>query len=206
METERHCLRACLPTTVLHPSPTSPVLPVELTAFTGTLSGNAARLAWATASETNNSGFYVEHSANGSAFRDVHFAPGFGTTLEAQSYAFTTAELAPGTHTFRLRQTDLDGATELSSTVELTVSSDNAVMSVAPNPSRGLTNVSLSVPSAQQVTVSAYDVTGRLVSTLFSGAADATVSATLSDVAPGVYVIVAQGETFRLTTSATVLR
>ncbi len=136
----------------------------------------------------------------------MHFAPGFGTTLEAQSYVFTTAELAPGVHTFRLRQTDLDGATELSSTVELTVSSDNAVMSVAPNPSRGLTSVSLSVPSAQQVTVSAYDVTGRLVTTLFSGAADATVSATLSDVAPGVYVIVAQGETFRLTTSATVLR
>ena len=181
-------------------------LPVELTSFTGTLSGNLARLAWSTASETNNQGFYVEHSANGLAFRDVHFAPGFGTTLEAQSYTFTTAELAPGTHTFRLRQTDLDGATDFSPTVELTVSSDNAIMSVAPNPSRGLTNVSLSVPSAQQVTVSAYDVTGRRVATLFSGAADATVSATLSGVAPGVYVVVAQGETFRLTTSATVLR
>ncbi len=59
----------------------TPTLPVELTAFEGTLSGNAARLAWATASETNNAGFYVEHSANGSDFRDVHFAPGHGTTL-----------------------------------------------------------------------------------------------------------------------------
>ncbi len=181
-------------------------LPVELTAFTGTLSGNSARLAWTTASETNNSGFFVEHSPNGSSFRDVHFAPGAGTTLEARSYDFAVASLAPGVHTFRLRQTDLDGATELSSTVELTVSSDVALLSVAPNPSRGLTNVSLALPSAQQVTVSAYDVTGRLVTTLFSGAADATVSATLSGVAPGVYVIVAQGETFRLTTSATVLR
>ncbi len=184
----------------------SAILPVELTAFEGTLSGNAARLSWVTASETNNAGFYVEHSANGAAFRDVHFAPGFGTTLEARSYAFTTPELAPGVHTFRLRQTDLDGATELSSTVELAVSSDVATLAVTPNPSRGLTNVSLAVPSAQQVTVSAYDVTGRLVTTLFRGAADASVAATLSDVAPGVYVIVAEGETFRLTTSATVLR
>ncbi len=66
--------------------------------------------------------------------------------------------------------------------------------------------MSLAIPSAQQVTVSAYDVTGRLVTTLFSGAADTSVSATLSDVAPGVYVIIAEGETFRLTTSATVLR
>ncbi len=31
-------------------------------------------------------------------------------------------------------------------------------------------------------------------------------AATLSDVAPGVYVIIAEGETFRLTTSATILR
>ena len=181
-------------------------LPVELTAFTGTLSGTSARLAWSTASETNNSGFFVEHSAAGAPFRDVHFARGHGTTLEAQSYHFATPALAPGTHVFRLRQTDLDGASELSHTVELTVSSDSAVMSVAPNPSRGLTNVSLSVPSAQQVTVSAYDVTGRLVATLFSGAAESSASGTLSGVAPGVYVIVAEGETFRLTTSATVLR
>jgi hypothetical protein len=187
-----------------HNTPAVP-LPVELTAFTGTLDGDRASLRWQTASETNNSGFEVQHAAPGASFRSVHFAPGAGTTLEAQRYAFTSAELIPGTHRFRLRQVDLDGSASLSPVVELTVTGA-AALAVAPNPSREHTTVTLLVPSAQRVEVSAYDALGRRVATLFSGAAEGRVPMTLSGVAPGVYVLVAEGETFRTTTTATVLR
>jgi hypothetical protein len=185
---------------------TEPKLPVELTAFTGAADGSRAVLRWSTASETNNAGFDVQHAAHGADFRSVHFAPGAGTTLEAQHYAFTSAELAPGTHTFRLRQLDLDGAENLSHLVEVTVSAGGAALAVAPNPSRERAAVTLSVPSAQHVEVSAYDALGRRVATLFSGAAEGRVPMTLSGAAPGVYVLVAEGETFRTTTTATVLR
>ena len=95
-------------------------LPVELTSFEGAIDGASARLSWEAASETNNSGFSVEHDS-GAGWADAGWVEGMGTTLEAQSYAFRTAELAPGTHRFRLRQVDLDGAFEHSRIVELTV-------------------------------------------------------------------------------------
>ncbi|MEL6772619.1 MAG: VCBS repeat-containing protein, partial [Bacteroidota bacterium] len=86
------------------------VVPVELTVFSAVLSGEAARLTWATASETNNAGFHVEHRApSADVFATLGFVDGAGTTTATQRYAFETGTLAPGAHRFRLRQVDFDG-------------------------------------------------------------------------------------------------
>ena len=84
-------------------------LPVELTAFTGTASGEVAELSWVTATERDNDYFSVEHSADGATFAAVGQVDGAGTTGTAQAYGFAYAAQRGGTHYFRLRQVDYDG-------------------------------------------------------------------------------------------------
>src|SRR5690606_17670049 len=60
----------------------SGVIPVELTAFNASVSGNEVNLTWQTATETNNSGFSVEKKSANSEFMEIGFVQGFGTTTE----------------------------------------------------------------------------------------------------------------------------
>ncbi|MEM8558390.1 MAG: T9SS type A sorting domain-containing protein [Bacteroidota bacterium] len=145
------------------------VVPVELTAFSAVLSGEAARLTWSTASETNNAGFHVEHRAsNADVFAALGFVDGAGTTATTQRYAFQTDALVPGTHRFRLRQVDFDGTQELSEQVEVTVAQAEALrVSAVPNPSiarRGFT-LRASTQQAAPIRIVLYDVLGRVLRT-----------------------------------------
>ena len=49
-------------------------------------------------------------------FETITFVEGAGTTPEPTQYSFTVEDLASRTHTFRLKQADLDGSTSLGPT------------------------------------------------------------------------------------------
>jgi hypothetical protein len=186
----------------------SGVLPVELTSFVGAASGGRAALRWQTASETNNSGFEVQMRSAGT-FAPLTFVEGAGTTLEAQSYAFTTETLAPGTYAFRLRQIDLDGAENLSHIVEVTIGAEGTTLAMSgPNPFSGSTALTLTVDRAQRVEAGLYDLLGRRVASLHSGAVDGSVVLAIdgSGLPAGLYVVRAQGETFRTSRGLTLTR
>jgi hypothetical protein len=186
-------------------------LPVELAAFTAQLSGERVALAWETASETNNAGFAVEMSDLG-AFREIGFVSGAGTSLEAQAYGFTTDRLEPGTYTFRLKQTDYDGAFEYSPEVEVTVSPEGAfaLSAPSPNPARGATTLTLTTSRAQAVNVAVYDLLGRRVAVALDRhmGADASQAITLdtSALPAGLYLVRATSAETAVTRRLTVLR
>jgi hypothetical protein len=189
----------------------SDVLPVELTAFTATLDGTSARLDWTTASETGNSGFSVEHAAPNAGFSDAGWVAGQGTTLETSTYRFAVTGLAVGTHRFRLRQRDLDGATELSPVVELSVGMEAAAyLSVSPNPASDGSRVGVQVQRAQAVRVSVFDALGREVAILFDGTLGANEARSLtldaSTLPAGLYVVRLAGESVAQTHTLTVAR
>ena len=83
-------------------------------------------------------------------------------------------------------------------------------LAAVPNPARASSRVRFATASAQDVTVSVYDVTGRRVATLFQGvvAADQTTEVSLdaASLAPGVYVVRATGSSLSLTQRVTVVR
>ncbi len=186
-------------------------LPVELVAFEAVASGDAARLTWATASETNNTGFDVQQRS-GTTWTTLGFVAGKGTTLEAQRYTFETNRLAPGTYTFRLRQVDFDGAFDFSPEVELTVGVDGqvALSAASPNPFTSSTSFSVSVARSQRVTVELYNLLGQRVATLLDEqvAAGAPRMLTLDagTLPAGLYVYRVQGETFAASRQVTLLR
>jgi hypothetical protein len=149
--------------------PTTPI-PVELAAFDALADGRSAVLTWSTLSETNNDRFVVEHAAPGAGFSPAGSVEGNGTTTQRSTYRFTVADLEPGTHRFRLRQYDIDGANELSEAISLNIGVDGlAVSGAAPHPVQGESAVNISVDSASPVRVELFNLLGQRVRTLFDG-------------------------------------
>ncbi|MGB3467960.1 MAG: alpha-amylase domain-containing protein, partial [Cyclobacteriaceae bacterium] len=65
-------------------------LPVALTRFVGKAQNNSeAVLHWETSSESDNSGFSIEKSADGGTYSEVGFAVGKGSTTSVSEYSFT---------------------------------------------------------------------------------------------------------------------
>ena len=84
-------------------------VPVELTSFTASVSGNAVQLNWTTATELNNQGFEIERKSVNTQWERIGFVAGFGTTTGSKSYSFTDNTTAQGSYTYRLKQIDFDG-------------------------------------------------------------------------------------------------
>ncbi|MEZ4700105.1 MAG: DUF5060 domain-containing protein [Rhodothermales bacterium] len=145
-------------------------LPVALTSFDAVADGGAVDLVWTTASELNNAGFEVQMQRD-HTFETVDFVSGHGTSSDAHVYRFRTPQLAPGSHTFRLKQIDFDGAFAYSHTasarVDLTAS--YALSPASPNPFNPQTQFTLTVSRPQPVTIALYDLLGRRVATIFDG-------------------------------------
>jgi hypothetical protein len=179
-------------------------LPVELARFDAVVEGETAILTWTTASETNNAGFGIEHRRGDGNFETIAFRDGAGTTTESRTYRYRTADLAPGPHTFRLRQEDLDGSTTYSDerTVERTLSDAYSVSPVSPNPVSDEATVSVAVQKAQDVRVGVFNVLGQQVARLHDGpmaAHDPTTLTVGTDLQSGMYVLRVDGESFSAT-------
>jgi hypothetical protein len=186
-------------------------LPVELAHFGATAQGQRARLAWTTASETNNTGFSVEHDA-GRGWAEVGWIEGAGTTLETRTYDWSSAQLAPGVHRFRLVQRDLDGALEVLPAVEVTILAERALSfySVTPHPARDASMVTFTVPKDGLARLDLFDALGRRVATLHDGQAQAEglVQAQLpaETLSAGLYLLRLSQEGQHVTRSVVVAR
>lgn len=147
-------------------------LPVELTQFDADLDGDAVQLVWQTATETNNAGFAIERAVGTGSFADVAFVDGAGTTAEPQRYTFRDAGL-PFNATrirYRLRQTDTDGTTALSTVVPVARRADAlSLQALFPNPTSGTATIQYVLPTAADVQIDVFDLLGRRVASLAAG-------------------------------------
>ncbi len=191
---------------VSHVGGISTTLPVEIAAFSGTTSGSEVTLAWGTASETDNSGFRILHKApEASSFARSGFVQGHGTTEKPQTYRYTMKDLAPGTHTFRLQQVDVDGTTHPGPKTTITVGMQKAytVSSVSPNPVSSQGTINVTVREKQEVRVTLYNVLGQRVRVLREGPLPPMERHTLSiegtGLSSGVYFLRVEGEQFQTT-------
>jgi hypothetical protein len=152
-------------------------LPVELSGFDAQRNGATVRLAWQTASETNNAGFHLERAVDGGGFTEIGFVGGAGTTERPQSYRFTDARLpfAADTLTYRLRQVDLDGTTAVSDPVVVAFGTPDRLELLAPypNPARGAATLRYALPGAADVQIEVYNVLGQRVAMIATGRQEA---------------------------------
>ena len=171
-------------------------LPVTLTSFEAVRKGSSVLVTWATATETNNKGFNVQESADGTTFHNVGFVASQATnSTKALQYSFTDAEtVAAGTRYYRLQQTDLDG--KVAYFGPRVVQMDGAITansaSAYPNPFTGSLSLELVSPSAGPALVRISDLTGRTVrEQRFSAPAGTSTLALdgVSDLKSGVYML-----------------
>ena len=157
-------------------------LPVELSAFTASATGEVAEFAWTTASERNNDYFAVELSADGASFEEVGRVDGAGTTGTAQSYGFPHVARRGGTHYFRLRQVDFDGQDSYSEVVAVDLDGAAALTVTNTVAERELL-VSVAGPATYRILSRSGDV--AQAGQLGGGREPIDVSA----LAPGMYVL-----------------
>jgi len=147
------------------------VIPVELTSFSATVNEMNVTLNWATATETNNMGFEVQRSSNGSDYKRIAFVQGHGTVVETQNYTYSDKILEVGTYTYRLKQIDFDGTSEFSDVVEIEVLVPDvfALEQNYPNPFNPSTKINFSLAVDSRVTLTVFDILGQEVVTLING-------------------------------------
>ena len=192
---------------------TDDVLPVELTSFTAVANLETAVLTWTTASETNNSGFEVQHQPpTASVYETVAFVTGHGTTLTEQTYRHTLTNLLPGLHRFRLKQIDYDGAFSYSPTIEADINvAERYAMGMAyPNPFHQEAQFMLAVQHEQVVRVTVHDALGRQVALLHDGMMRGRQAHLMTmdgtPWTPGIYIVRVMGTRFTTTQTLLLLR
>ncbi|MEM9888456.1 MAG: T9SS type A sorting domain-containing protein [Bacteroidota bacterium] len=138
------------------------VLPVELLTFKGRALEEAVLLAWTTATEINNKGFFLERSEDSKAWKSLGFVEGQGNSLAQHDYDFLDKQPIQGIGYYRLKQVDFDESFEYSNIIAIEFGDDKASLSDAfPNPTNDYTQLDLTLPKAEQVIVDIYDAVGR---------------------------------------------
>jgi hypothetical protein len=88
-------------------------LPVEMLYFDATKTKSANILQWATASESNSLVFDIEHSINGTDWRQIGEVAAAGNSTEKIKYEYLDNTLANAINYYRLVQRDIDGQYKL---------------------------------------------------------------------------------------------
>lgn len=143
-------------------------VPVELSSFTASSSGNNVTLYWSTATEKNNYGFEIERKAGNEDWNRIAFIDGKGTTVNENYYTFSDVVTARAKYFYRLKQVDFDGRFEYSNTIEVEtgVPGSFGLAQNYPNPFNPATVISYALPYTAHVELNLYDVLGNKVAML----------------------------------------
>ena len=148
-------------------------LPVELSAFSSTVTNRDVVLNWSTINESNNHGFEIERSpAKGwveNVWTKIGFVGGNGTTTTPNNYTFTDRGLNPGKYNYRLKQIDYNGNYNyhnLSSDVIVGLPDKITLSQNYPNPFNPSTKINYEIPMDGRVSLKIYDMTGKEIISL----------------------------------------
>lgn len=173
------------------------VVPVELVSFTASVSrlstDNFVELSWATATELNNHGFFIERKTAESDWLNLGFVKGNGTTTETNFYSYTDTKVPTGSYYYRLKQVDFNGTFqffELSDVVNVITLSTYYLSQNYPNPFNPSTKIAWQLKNDGLVTLKVYDQLGKEVATLVNEekpAGSYEIEFNASSLASGVY-------------------
>lgn len=155
-------------------------------------------LYWKTASELNNEKFEIEESRDGREFQTIGEVEGNRTTSDQQEYSFEVENPRNGISYYRLKQIDFDGQFEYSEVISVNFKEENEdVGEFYPNPSKsGMVNLNYFTQNDDEITVSVFDMTGKLVVNQIQSIARGgnNLSFDFSELNTGIYIVKIGGE------------
>lgn len=174
--------------------------PVEWASFDATPEGERVLLEWSTFREENNAYFTVERSAGGETWTAIGELPGAGNSSDLRWYSFYDVAPLAGINYYRIRQTDIDGKTEVSEIRTVTFTGGTTLgLRSYPNPAAPdeLLNVQFVSDLAGVVfDVQLLDLTGRVLLAEQLPANEGTnmIQIPLQALAKGIYLIRVENE------------
>jgi hypothetical protein len=139
-----------------------PPLPVGLSKFDITCTGNGAKLNWQTASEQNSKNFEVQKSSNGaSGWTSIGTLSAAGNSNIAKQYEYY--DLKGGSAYYRLRQVDKDGQYTYSGVQNVSCKSRSNNILLYPVPAKNTLNVVLSTERETKATILLVDISGKIM-------------------------------------------
>ncbi|MBB1287307.1 T9SS type A sorting domain-containing protein [Flavisolibacter sp. BT320] len=158
-------------------------LPIQLRSFTATKVGSQVQLAWSTASETNNKGFDVQRSQNGSDWVSIGFVNGAGQSTQNRNYQFEDFAPLQGKNYYRLVQVDFDNRSTAShiALVDISAARFYALQQAGNGQYR------LQISSTRPVAMQVVDMNGKKL--LAKTVAQGVHSIDLGAYAQGVYLL-----------------
>jgi hypothetical protein len=168
-------------------------LPIELLYFTAAPDGEEVICKWATSSEINNEYYEVERSSEGTEFISLGRVTGYGagTTTELHKYSFTDRDECKDVRYYRLRQVDIDGSAQYSSTVAVDCKRNSTIINVFPNPVLSDLIFSFYEGSEEQISVQVLDIIGNIVKEEVHMAKKGfnTIKSEITELSKGVYYL-----------------
>ncbi len=162
------------------------VLPVTLLSYEAKLTSTGTiQLNWLTATETNNSLFEVLRSADGINFTAIGKVTAVGNTTQEKRYNFTDLSPLAGNNYYQLVQYDKDGKKKVLGIRLVKVSQKKGTLTIYPNPSNGVFNLSFEANSYHKVEL--IDLAGKILMTRAIGRQERTMSFNISNLAAGIY-------------------
>ncbi len=177
-------------------------LPIQLSSFTGKFDGGRSLLSWQTNQELNIDRFELMRSTNGVDFIKVASIKGAGnsSTVKNYSYQDNINGMSGKAVYYRLMQVDLNGKTNFSAIVKLSLGSKNK-FELFPNPFTNGFTVSFSAGKSSIATLRIQNSAGNLVyskSISVTKGNNSVVINSLPTMASGVYYFSIDNEDLNL--------
>ncbi len=156
-------------------------VPVLIEKYKLTIENNKKVLnSWHTATELNTSHFIIQHSADGSSYKDIGTEKAIGSG--ANSYSFTDNNPANGTNYYRLQSVDKDGASTFSKVVSASLAINDSRFTIYPNPAKD----NVTIKGNHIASVQVIDNIGMVVKIVYlKDTANPTLS--INSLSAGVY-------------------
>ncbi|QRR01461.1 Ig-like domain-containing protein [Dyadobacter sandarakinus] len=162
-------------------------LPVSLIRYTAIAEGNAAKIEWSTATETDNSHFEIEHATDAKNFTVIGLIEASGNSMVNRNYSWYDKSPANGKNYYRLVQVDYDGTTTRYGIKSLTFGASNEVLAkVYPNPA--VEKVMIALPENTRI-AQLLDAYGKILCNLATDANQTEITVPVDNLSPGIYLI-----------------
>ena len=167
-------------------------LPIELLSFVGVCQNGITTFNWETMTETNNDYFTIEASSDAINYEAIATISGAGTTSQRQQYSYhiNTKE---GMMYYRLRQTDIDGQTEVFAPIAVQCSdnkSEEPTITIYPQPARDMFEINVQGEGVEIEQMSLYNMLGSCIKRQVVN--NRTAAMSLETLSSGVYNVLIQ--------------